>query len=78
MLIVLPKQTDIFLYFRSRPDKTDMAINNINDFRVKFSEGKASNYGVAVSGDGKKIIAATPSGFGFADASAGQSVSGMG
>ena len=31
--------------------------------------------GYAVSGDGKKIIAAmTPAGFGFADASAGQSV----
>jgi len=33
--------------------------------------------GYAVSGDGKKIIAMTPSGFGFADASAGQSISAM-
>ncbi len=33
--------------------------------------------GFSISADGKKIIAATPMGFGFADASAGQSISGI-
>jgi tricorn protease len=63
------------LYLRVSGDAPSMKLYDISADDPSEKTVLPICMGFSVSADGKKIIAATPMGFGFADASAGQSVS---
>jgi tricorn protease len=62
------------LYIRTSGDAPSLKLYDINADDPSEKTVLPMCFGYSISGDGKKIIAGTPAGFGFADASAGQSV----
>ncbi|MBO6513286.1 MAG: PDZ domain-containing protein [Phycisphaerales bacterium] len=62
------------MYLRTSGDAPSLKIYDITADEPSEKTVLPICVGYSVSGDGKKIIAATPAGFGFASASAGQSV----
>lgn len=62
------------LYIRSSGGAPSLKLYDINADDPSEKTVLPVCLGYGISADGKKIIAATPAGFGFADASAGQSV----
>lgn len=62
------------LYIRTSGDAPSLKLYDINADEPSEKTVLPVCFGYSISGDGKKIIAGSPSGWGFADASAGQSV----